>query len=301
MKRTKNIKDLLQDYRVPVTETEWQIIINNPKVTRYNAIRHALNIIKYPAILLLGIAVIVAVFVVMPHVHRTQTPPDPNKTPTQITQPNVSASTVDSATTHSTTVRKSNEKIPSVSSLSPVTPATPVDNTSPAVPNEQTSVAATASSNQTQTATPAPVEAPHSQPADLSQTSHFSAPLPATTIAKDTDFIENVENLSFSPPPPDEQAQAFDNQLFIPGAFTPNGDGLNDKFIVKANFQPASFAMTIFNKDGQKVFNTRNMEIGWDGQHRGHSVPQDLYFYIIKYTAPDGTIKVEKGQLLLIK
>lgn len=97
----------------------------------------------------------------------------------------------------------------------------------------------------------------------------------------------------------------YDNccKPFIPDAFTPNGDGRNDKMhiLFKGDFKLITFA--IYNRFGQKVFETSNMSDGWDGQWKG--VPQDLgtYNYYAKGICGNaGVNEVEyKGTITLIR
>lgn len=87
----------------------------------------------------------------------------------------------------------------------------------------------------------------------------------------------------------------------IPTAFTPNGDGLNDVFkISKLTFQNlVSFA--VYNRWGQEIFVTNNKDKGWDGTYEG--VPQDIgsYNWVIIVGHVDGTNKVYKGTVTLIR
>jgi gliding motility-associated-like protein len=88
---------------------------------------------------------------------------------------------------------------------------------------------------------------------------------------------------------------------FVPSAFTPNGDGLNDVFrIVNTTFQKL-VDFRVFNRWGQQVFQTSNREMGWDGTFNG--VPQDMgvYSYEITIGLVDGTNKTYKGTVTLIR
>jgi gliding motility-associated-like protein len=73
-------------------------------------------------------------------------------------------------------------------------------------------------------------------------------------------------------------------QWFIPNAFTPNGDGLNDTFgpVWVANAIPTQYNMQIFSKWGQLIFETDDPLEGWDGTYQGVLLPKDTYAYIIR-------------------
>ena len=98
----------------------------------------------------------------------------------------------------------------------------------------------------------------------------------------------------------EEEPMTETEQFFIPSAFTPNGDGLNDHFLVKANFEPKSFEMTVLNRSGEMMFISRDINIGWDGQLRGKLMPQGVYVCIIKYKDSQGNEHKQQGQVLLI-
>ena len=68
------------------------------------------------------------------------------------------------------------------------------------------------------------------------------------------------------------------NQLFYPEAFTPDGDGLNDTFEVNARYV-TSFSMDIFNRWGELIFHTDDIESSWDGTYRNERVPQGTYVF----------------------
>ena len=61
--------------------------------------------------------------------------------------------------------------------------------------------------------------------------------------------------------------------VFVPTAFTPNGDGLNDDFfpVFQTDFVVVGYECFIFNKWGRVVFNTTDQTIGWDGSIEGYS------------------------------
>lgn len=93
----------------------------------------------------------------------------------------------------------------------------------------------------------------------------------------------------------------FHKNLLVPTAFTPNGDGLNDEFkIVNASFQRL-MEFRVFNRWGQEVFSTTNINKGWDGTWKG--VPQEMaaYQYIIRVAIPDGNTEMYKGDVTLIR
>ncbi len=92
-----------------------------------------------------------------------------------------------------------------------------------------------------------------------------------------------------------------DCNLFFPSAFTPNGDGLNDvaRFVGDL-INVGDFELRIFNRRGQEVFATTNINDGWDGMHNGQPAAMDIYYYFIKYIYM-GEEHLKKGDLTLIR
>ena len=90
-------------------------------------------------------------------------------------------------------------------------------------------------------------------------------------------------------------------QPIIPSAFTPNGDGLNDKFRVTNLRYEKLVEMRVFDRWGVEVYHTSNGDEGWDGTFNG--APQDIgtYTYAIVLARVDGTNKVYTGSVTLLR
>lgn len=88
---------------------------------------------------------------------------------------------------------------------------------------------------------------------------------------------------------------------FVPNAFSPNGDGINDRFrIENITYQHAS-EFRVFNRFGQCVFYTMNAKNGWDGTFNGKPCDTGTYYYLIRIAYPDKKEKTLKGDVLLIR
>jgi len=81
--------------------------------------------------------------------------------------------------------------------------------------------------------------------------------------------------------------------IWAPNAFTPNDDGLNDVFRVHYNNSKGALLM-IYNRWGQEIFRTENMEEGWDGQFKNEPCQDDVYVWIVSYLNNDD-VRVEKN------
>jgi len=91
--------------------------------------------------------------------------------------------------------------------------------------------------------------------------------------------------------------------LFIPNAFTPNNDGLNDVFL-PIGYNITSFYMEIFNRWGQKVFETDDINRGWNGDCNQVECEMGTYVYYIEWTGSlEGVVQsgVEKGNVTVVK
>jgi gliding motility-associated-like protein len=95
-----------------------------------------------------------------------------------------------------------------------------------------------------------------------------------------------------------EISQRF--RLFFPNAFTPNSNGLNDTFKPAFLFVKR-FKMTIYNRQGEIVFQTDNIEKGWDGTYKGVPVPADSYAYFAEAEDNTGEKFTTKNSFILIR
>lgn len=89
-------------------------------------------------------------------------------------------------------------------------------------------------------------------------------------------------------------------QIFIPNAFTPNGDGINDEFRVRSNILK-SMHLEIYNRWGNKVFETDDINKYWDGYYRGKLDQEEVYGYYFTGECLQGEKVVLKGNVTLLK
>ncbi|KAA5535052.1 gliding motility-associated C-terminal domain-containing protein [Taibaiella lutea] len=89
--------------------------------------------------------------------------------------------------------------------------------------------------------------------------------------------------------------------LFVPNAFSPDGDGLNDVFGARNLCEIKSFQIQVYNRWGQLVFNANNIAEKWDGTYNNGVADVGAYFYQISFTSADNTIQYRKGEIMLIR
>jgi gliding motility-associated-like protein len=88
--------------------------------------------------------------------------------------------------------------------------------------------------------------------------------------------------------------------VFIPNAFTPNGDNENDVLYVRGSNIEEVF-MTVYNRWGEKMFETNDKNIGWDGTFKNKQLPPDVYGYYMQIKCFNGMEYFKKGNITLIR
>jgi gliding motility-associated-like protein len=97
------------------------------------------------------------------------------------------------------------------------------------------------------------------------------------------------------------------SQVFIPNSFTPNGDGVNDRFFVQAKGISKVTKFLIFGRWGQLVYERYNIDAndaaaGWDGQYKDVMMPPGVYYYVVDATCiQNGTEFTYKGDVTIVK
>jgi gliding motility-associated-like protein len=91
-----------------------------------------------------------------------------------------------------------------------------------------------------------------------------------------------------------------DYQLFVPDAFSPNGDGQNDYLYVRSNCLKA-MDFVVFDRWGNKVFETTDQDVPWDGRYKGEPMNTGTYVYYLKATLYDGSTQTKKGDVTLVR
>ena len=93
----------------------------------------------------------------------------------------------------------------------------------------------------------------------------------------------------------------FENEVvYIPNAFTPNSDDINDRFYVRGE-EIIELEMFIYDQWGNLVFSTRSKEQEWDGTYSGKQAQSGTYSYSAKIKLASGTSKTYNGNITLIR
>ena len=304
--------DELRKMQVPVSEQEWESIVHDKRYVKKFGKKPGLSPKGRAALIAGAAAVLVSIPILVKTLsHKANDTAMDNQAVTQVVEPqkeadNNAPTTVSNETQSPAAVQHSEaapQMLPSASST-----------TANAATHEQSTLAAVTEARVPSTSRPALTNVSASTPATQPKENIRTTPeKPAIATVTDTkkNRPEVAENRSqtANPSSDDEQptmekssdeTEAEVDEFFIPSAFTPNGDGLNDLFLVKANFVPRTFEMSILSRGGDLVFLTRDMDIGWDGQQHGQTLPSGVYVCIIKYTDRQGNIQKKQGQVLLL-
>ncbi|TAE69919.1 MAG: PKD domain-containing protein [Bacteroidetes bacterium] len=87
-------------------------------------------------------------------------------------------------------------------------------------------------------------------------------------------------------------------QIEAPNAFSPNGDGINDTWLVKNLTDYPDGLVQVFNRYGQVVFESRGYSTPWNGKYNGKPLPVGTYYYVIDLK--NGTLPI-KGYVVLLQ
>lgn len=88
--------------------------------------------------------------------------------------------------------------------------------------------------------------------------------------------------------------------VFIPNAFTPNGDGNNDVLYVRG-LDIDVMRLVIYNRWGEEVFQSTSLNDGWDGTYKGEDLPPDVYAYHLYVLCIGGDDLILRGNVTLLR
>jgi gliding motility-associated-like protein len=128
-------------------------------------------------------------------------------------------------------------------------------------------------------------------------------PNPVAHLSEDISYIVKVTT--------DEGCFAYDTvnvrvfktapDIFVPTAFTPNGDGTNDVFkAIPVGITSLDY-FRVFNRWGQLVYNSPQIGSGWDGKVNGKLQATDSYVWMVQGTDFTGKVISKKGTVTLIR
>ncbi len=106
----------------------------------------------------------------------------------------------------------------------------------------------------------------------------------------DSSIVDTIIPPPVSPP--------LENKTYIPNAFSPNGDGINDTWNLSALNLYNTVSVSVFNRYGKPVFRSNGSQNNWDGTSNGRTLPVGVYYYVIDISEEK---KKLSGWLMLVQ
>lgn len=133
-------------------------------------------------------------------------------------------------------------------------------------------------------------------------TSHnpITLTIPVKVLTKGSiESIVNIKGKEVDPVMANNVAQVVQqvNPLIIPNAFTPNGDGVNDTFVIPGLDTYTQNEIVIINRWGNNVYEKKNYQNDWTG----NGLPEGTYFYVLKVFTEGGVWDSYKGYVTLLR
>lgn len=97
------------------------------------------------------------------------------------------------------------------------------------------------------------------------------------------------------------KTMACDCILNIPGAITPNGDGVNDRWIISTPYCLQEVNVCVYNRYGNLVYKKENYKDDWKGTYQSKTLPDGTYHYIVNVVKPNRHKQVLKGDLTIFQ
>ena len=305
--------DELRNMRIPVSEEEWESIVHDKRYLKKFGKRSRV-LSKGRAALIAGAAAILVTIPILV-ITLTHKPADTAQSQQSVEQVTENREETNNNTPSTVpTVTQSPVVIDHSEATSQMLPSA-TNTTANAATHEQNTLAIVTDTRVQSTSRPDLTNVTPTAP--TAQPTEYISPTPEKPVSATV-----AENKKSRPVVDDNRPQAANNStdenqpiteksseetenevdnFFIPSAFSPNGDGVNDLFSIKANFEPRDFEMNIYTRRGSLVFHSQNIDTGWDGQLHGQTLPSNVYVYIIRYTDREGKPHKRQGQVLLLQ
>lgn len=300
-------KDRFEQFEPNPPSDFWSKIQNDKSLKRFNKMQSFKRFLKFGFTPAAVVAVAVLVWVASTQKENTQNQVNQN-TPQTTTLVSKSESqpvqTLNTKNDKDNTELSLNKKIVDNKVDKKIEPTTEpaqsnVDITHSTIQNRSTSISnkgVTSSSNNTVPVIVTPKENPKTNTNRNSNVTAKPDLIENSTSVAEEPISENPFDKNNSTDPEEDI-----DKLLIPNSFTPNGDGKNDQFLVKAMWDVAEFELFVFERGGNLVFKTKNIEEGWDGTYLGSEIHSGVYAYFIVYKDSKGNKVKTKGTLNLIR
>ncbi|TVR78529.1 MAG: hypothetical protein EA412_08830 [Chitinophagaceae bacterium] len=129
-----------------------------------------------------------------------------------------------------------------------------------------------------------------------------SCPNPVATPLETTTYLVEVTDAN-NCKSTDEitiEVNPFDKRIYVPNIFSPNGDGVNDVFQVYG-LGIRNIELRVFDRWGGLLYETSDINSGWDGTFNGRNMEQGVYIYYVKFIFLNGDVTDKKGSVTLVR
>lgn len=120
-----------------------------------------------------------------------------------------------------------------------------------------------------------------------------------TVTVTDENGCENTATISVDV----RELKCEESDFFIPNAFSPNRDNVNDELFVRSVIidRVTSYEFVVYNRWGQEIFKSMDKFVGWDGTFKGETLSPDAFAYYIKITCQNDVRYENAGNISLMK
>jgi gliding motility-associated-like protein len=136
---------------------------------------------------------------------------------------------------------------------------------------------------------------------DLNKPAHLFSSAGSFRITAFVDFSCGTDTLEKTISIPECQVSPTTCTLFVPSGFSPNGDGLNDKFKPVCNCTPEVYEWFVYNRWGELLFKSTTTAEQWDGNHKGKNCMPGVYVYRVNYRFPGKPLKQASGNINILR
>jgi len=121
------------------------------------------------------------------------------------------------------------------------------------------------------------------------------------TVTQPGKYFATVSNVCGNKTDSVEIFDACDYPLYMPNAFTPNGDKINDVFRIAPDNKNRLLSFRIYNRWGKLVFQSANAADGWDGTYKSEPLGTDTFIYMVEMITLSGKRVTKKGYITLLR
>jgi gliding motility-associated-like protein len=118
----------------------------------------------------------------------------------------------------------------------------------------------------------------------------------ATVVVKAIGYLPCQESISNA-----RTSKTYTDVIYIPNAFNPNSGDPRNRTLRVEGYVIKTMNFMVFNQWGEKVFETTDQSIGWNGTYKGKPLPSGVYIYVMRWTHINGSTNESKGSISLIR